>query len=188
MPNTIEAICTILVCGAIGEPFDFHYYGVGVNDIVRSLRVTDPMLIITTSCSIEGDGISEYKSYVDKAKKIANKNTKCLIIQREYKKISHLRANDINFDEIIVGELNYLEYAKITSDYPLYYFNSMVVSESSQGNQFNVSKLARPTVPYLVGLDQSTYRTFGLFGGSNIVSLANIASTIGLAYTLSALC
>ena len=184
LPNTIESVCTILACGVLGAVFDFHYYGVGINDIARSLKTTDPMLIVTTSCTIEADGISEYKSYVDKARKMVNKEIKCLVIQREYKKVSNLSENDIDFDELKRNDNTTLEYAELPSDHPLYIFDSMVVNETAGGTQFNVPKLTRPTGPYLVGLDQSVHRTLGLFGGSNIASLANLASTIGLAYTL----
>lgn len=184
LPNMIESVCTILACGAIGATFDFHYYGVGVDDIVRSLKTTDPILIVTTSCTLEGDGISEYKSYIDKARKITNKNTKCLVIQREYKKVSNLKANDIDFDDLPTDDAAGWEYAELNADHPLYFFDSMVVNETAQGSQFNVSKLVRPTAPYLVGLDQSMHRTLGLFGNSNIASLTNLASTIGLAYSL----
>lgn len=185
MPNIMESVFTVLACGVIGATYDYHYYGDGINTIVRSLKTTDPSLIITASCILEGDGISQYKSYIDKARKLSGKNVKCLVIQRDYKKITNLKANDIDFDDVEFDEAFKQDYEKLDSNDHIYAFDSMVFKPGDEdGLSLSISKLLRPVGPYMVGLDYSMHRTLGLFQGSNMACLANLASPMGLSYSL----
>lgn len=112
LPNTIAPVYTILACGALRAIFDFHYYGAGANDITTSPKSTDPMLIVTTSCIIEAVGFCEYKAYVDKVRQMVNKEIKCPVIKREYKQISNLSENGIDFDELKWHYNTAFEYAE----------------------------------------------------------------------------
>lgn len=88
MPNIPEAVECIMGCVSMGINFEFVQYGLGLLGLKQSMRQLKPSLIITSSCSVESDGIHSNKKYVDKVKKITgNQGIQCVVFQRETKKI-----------------------------------------------------------------------------------------------------
>lgn len=73
MPNTLQAAEAVLACSALGCVFEFVFYGLGTMSLSNTIKELEPKLIITSSCTVESDGIHSNKHFVDKAKKETNK-------------------------------------------------------------------------------------------------------------------
>ncbi len=186
MPNVIDAVEVVLACSVIGAVFEFQNYGLGVISITKNLLEFNPNLIVTSSCSVEEDGISQNKFFLDLArKKINREDIKCLVLQREEKKVFDLKSNDLRYDDFIEKNMTY-DYEILNSNDNLYVFNSYSQTQSLAQNQCKIEtkKLFRETGPFMVGLKNSMENVMGISHYDIMMNLCNLSSTIGLSYSI----
>lgn len=53
MPSVVEAVESVLSCMALGLPFEFIPYRLGVSVLENSLRTLNPKLIVTIQSSVD---------------------------------------------------------------------------------------------------------------------------------------
>ena len=182
MPNIVEAVEIVLACSVIGACFEFQHYGLGVLAIKKNLIEFNPDLIVTSSCSIEADGINQNKFYIDLAKEECGRNDiKCLVLQRNEKKLFNFKDNDINFDDLLEKN-NDFEYEWMDSNDSLHVFNSFCHYFVDGELKIDSAKLIRENGPFAVGLLRSMTRTLDLNKFDIMMTLSNLSSTIGLSY------
>lgn len=89
MPNTPEAVISMLSCARLGIIHSVVFGGFASAELATRISDCQPKLIITTSCGIDGSKVLDYKALVDEAIQIAtdrNSNAivpQCLVFQRE---------------------------------------------------------------------------------------------------------
>lgn len=182
MPNIVEAVEVVLACTAIGAVFEFQHYGVGVLAISKNLKEFSPDLIITSSCSIEADGINQNKFYIDLAKESSGReDIRCLVLQRNEKRICELKGNDVDFDDLWEKNEEF-EYEWMDSNDALHVFNSFCHFYEDGELRIENVKLVRECGPFGVGLLRSVERTLDLGKFDIMMTLSNLSSTIGLGY------
>ena len=67
MPTIVESVEAILGCMAMGLPFEFIPYRLGVSVLENSIKILNPKLIITVLSSVNLDGVDRFYSNVIKA-------------------------------------------------------------------------------------------------------------------------
>lgn len=89
MPNTPEAVISMLSCARLGVIHSVVFGGFAPAELATRLSDSQPKLIITTSCGIDGSKVLDYKALVDEAIQIASDRNsamivpQCLVCQRE---------------------------------------------------------------------------------------------------------
>jgi propionyl-CoA synthetase len=67
MPNTIEAVYTMLACARLGAPHSVVFGGFASPELSKRIADSGANTIITTSCGVEGSRVLDYKALVDAA-------------------------------------------------------------------------------------------------------------------------
>ena len=98
MPNTPEAVISMLSCARLGVVHSVVFGGFASAELATRLSDCQPKLIITTSCGIDGSKVLDYKALVDEAILIAcDRNSamavpQCLVCQREMRPTTSIIA------------------------------------------------------------------------------------------------
>jgi len=64
MPNTPEAITSMLACARLGVIHSVVFGGFAANELAVRINDCQPKLIIAASCGIDGSKILDYKELV----------------------------------------------------------------------------------------------------------------------------
>lgn len=96
MPNTPEAVISMLSCARLGIIHSVVFGGFASAELATRISDCQPKLIITTSCGIDGSKVLDYKALVDEAIQIASNRVdivpQCLVCQRERKPTTSIVA------------------------------------------------------------------------------------------------
>lgn len=148
----------------------------------EKLDIYKPKLIVTASCAVEGDHISNIKSVVDRARALSNVNElQCLVFQRDYKKAKRMiKGVDFEFDEV-VESLTVKEIAPVpvSSIHPSYIFHHESLQRLHDG-------VVRNTGGNAVGLVAALTSNYGLKKGNTMMAMGHLCWAFGMNYKIIA--
>ncbi|MFC4353372.1 propionyl-CoA synthetase [Fodinicurvata halophila] len=104
MPMVPEAVMAMLACARLGAVHSVVFGGFASNELAKRINDSQPRLILSASCGIEGGRAVPYKPLLDKALEAAShKPQGCLILQRPEERCELTAGRDEDWQEALSG-------------------------------------------------------------------------------------
>ena len=104
MPMIPEAVVAMLACARIGAIHSVVFGGFAAKELATRIDDSQPKVIVSASCGIEGQRVIPYKPLLDEAIEIAAaKPEHCIVFQRPQQAASLVEGRDVDWDEAMAA-------------------------------------------------------------------------------------
>ncbi len=104
MPMIPEAAVAMLACARIGAIHSVVFGGFAAKELATRINDSQPKVIISASCGIEGQRVIAYKPLLDEAIDIAAaKPQKCIVFQRPQQEAPLIDGRDVDWDQAMAA-------------------------------------------------------------------------------------
>lgn len=102
MPMVPEAVMAMLACARIGAVHSVVFGGFAAQELAVRIDDSQPKMILSASCGIEGSRVIAYKPLLDEAIELStHKPDSCLVLQREQLEASLIAGRDDDWNAAV---------------------------------------------------------------------------------------
>jgi propionyl-CoA synthetase len=121
MPNTPEAVMTMLACARLGAVHSVVFGGFSSNELAVRIDDARPRVIVWASCGIEPGRVVGYKPLLDGALRLAShRPAACLLLQRPMKEAVLEAGRDVEWTSAIADAETVSDCVPVLATDPLY--------------------------------------------------------------------
>ena len=104
MPMIPEAVVAMLACARIGAIHSVVFGGFAARELATRINDSQPKVIVSASCGIEGQRVIPYKPLLDEAIAVAAaKPEHCIVFQRPQQAASLVDGRDVDWDKAMAA-------------------------------------------------------------------------------------
>ena len=175
MPMIPEAAVAMLACTRIGAIHSVVFGGFAPHELAVRINDSQPNLVISASCGIEGDKIIEYKPLLDRAIELADyKPKKCIIYQRPQVRADMKNHRDLDWVEL-TESAKPIDCVAVKSSDPLYILYTSGTTGLPKG-------IVRDNGGHAVALKWSMKYIYGMEPGEVYWAASDIGWVVGHSY------
>ncbi|MDP7105910.1 MAG: propionyl-CoA synthetase [Roseibacillus sp.] len=179
LPMIPEAVIAMLACARIGAVHCVVFGGFGPSELATRIDDTQPKLIVSASCGIEGERVIPYKPLLDEAIKLASgKPDRCIILQRPQAEAPLIPGRDLDWTDLL-AEAEPAACVPVAATDPLYILYTSGTTGIPKG-------VVRDNGGHLVALKWSMKNVYGVEAGEVFWAASDVGWVVGHSYIVYA--
>ena len=175
MPMIPEAVIAMLACARLGAVHSVVFGGFAANELAVRINESEPVLVVSASCGIEGAKVVEYKPLLDAAIETAiHKPAHCIIYQRPMVAAAMQPGRDLDWhDEVAAASPH--DCVPVAATDPLYILYTSGTTGQPKG-------IVRDNGGHAVALKWSMRNVYGVEPGEVYWAASDIGWVVGHSY------
>jgi len=176
MPNTPEAVMTMLASARLGAVHSVVFGGFASRELAARIDDARPKVIVWASCGIEPGRVVAYKPLLDGALDLAlHRPSGCLVLQRPMEEAALERGRDVEWNAAIENAAPVMECVPVLATDPLYILYTSGTTGKPKG-------VVHDNGGYAVALTWSMRHIYGAEPGDVYWAASDLGWAVGHSY------